>query len=714
MRRACSAVVLAFVAAGACAHDARPDGSNAPRRECGLDVWYRPSSPSAQVEVVASWNGWKRPGPMLTKQRDDGFRYAHFDVSAGEQEYAIVDDGVFMNNPYVATSGFHDGREVTWVRAPRCDVPLLRIEEVTASADGTATVRARFLAASSGSPIDPQSALIATRDGATQPIGAERIDTSSGAITLPLVGLATGKYRFAFRARDSDGRDAEEASATVWIESRPFDLRDSVLYQVIIDRFRNAEGALAPPSTASMRAGGDLRGILAAIESGELGALGVNTLWLSPLYANPTGTYPGADGKPYSSYHGYWPITPRSIEPLLGHDADLDAVVSAAHRRGMRVLFDVVPNHVHTEHPYFRDHLKDGWFNGPDGSCVCGSTQCPWETHIEDCWFTAYLPDLDWRNPDVATQGTDDVLFWLDRHDADGIRIDAVPMMPRAATRRIVSSIRERFEHPGQHLLLLGENYTGPNGFDLLRYQLGPFGLDSQFHFPLTWALRRSIATSATTMRDVAAVLDEGERTWAGSGAVMATMTSNHDMTRFASESAGDAAGDPWSPPPQPTSALVYAKQRLAVGLVLTLPGAPVLYYGEEVALAGRGDPDCRRVLPPADALSADQRATREHVRRVGTLRACDEALRRGTYRLLGVDDEHLVFSRETASETAIVVATRNASTAVTTTISGVPAGDYVDALSGRRQHLDTATTTVATASYELAVFLPTASPCLR
>ena len=73
-------------------------------------------------------------------------------------------------------------------------------------------------------------------------------------------------------------------------------------------------------------------------------------------------------------------------------------------------------------------------------------------------------------------------------------------------------------------------------------------GLDSQFHFPLMWALRGAIASEATSFEDVAAAVLAGEEEWRGSGAVMATMIGNHDVTRFASESTGDAAGDPWQP----------------------------------------------------------------------------------------------------------------------------------------------------------------------
>src|SRR5262249_53699685 len=138
----------------------------------------------------------------------------------------------------------------------------------------------------------------------------------------------------------------------------------------------------------------------------------------------------------------YWPIDSRALESALGTEDDLKSLVDVAHTRGMRVLFDVVPNHVHAQHPYVKMHMNDGWFDNSDGTCVCGVGACDWSSHIQDCWFAPYLPDLDFANPAVADQITSDVRWWIDRFDGDGLRIDAVPMMPRSETRRILYAVR--------------------------------------------------------------------------------------------------------------------------------------------------------------------------------------------------------------------------------------------------------------------------------
>ncbi len=687
-----------------------PAPSAVPTRACGVTIWHRASSPAATVEIVGDFNGWTRPGRILPA-RDDGWRVTTLDVGAGEHTYAILEDGVWLTDASVATTAFHDAHEVTWLDVPSCELPELRVTAASATATGSVTVSARVLASRAGDPLDPASVTATTRDG--RALRVTRADPASGRVELAAEGLPAGKTTITVAAKDAKGRAAEPVVATAWVEPRPLGLEDLVVYQVIVDRFRGDAGPLRPPPLPSARAGGTLRGVRAAVESGELAALGVNALWLSPLYLNPTGTFPGVDGRPYTSYHGYWPSQARAIEDAQGQDADLEELVAAAHARGVRVIFDVVPNHVHEQHPYFKDHPD--WFHGVGAGCVCGAPTCSWAEHIEDCWFTPYLPDVEWKNPAAAAQLSRDVRWWLDRFDGDGVRIDAVPMMPRLATRRIAQAIRARYDHPGHKSLVLGENFTGPSGFGQLRYQLGPFGLDSEFHFPLMWSLRGAVAGEHGAMRDIDAAIQAGNAAWQGSGAVMANIIGNHDVTRFASESAGDAGGDGWIAAPQPTDARVLDKQLMGLAAVLTLPGIPIVFYGDELALAGRSDPDSRRVMPAEAELSSGQRALRDAVRRVGQLRGCSEAIRRGTYRVLVATDEALVFARETdapGAQPVVVSLLRSPAADVSAPLPGIAEGEWVDVVSGQKASLRPELTNLGRAPFSTRVLVPSASAC--
>jgi glycosidase len=696
----------AFGAAG-CSSD--PPAAASSARTCGLEVWHKPATRDAHVEIVGDWNGWQRPG-TVPELRADGWAVAAIDAPIGEHAYAIVEDGVWLADSLVPMTAFHDGQEVSLGVVDDCERPLVKVSGVDAMPDGHAVVRASFVAGHGGAAVDPATVVATSREGLTLPVAA--VDPKTGALRFETAGLKRGKYTFSIHAKDTGGSDAGETLATVWIEPHPWDPRDAIVYQVVLDRFRGDQGPLVTPAQPSDRAGGTLAGLRSALEAGEIEALGVNTLWLSPLYKNPDGEFPGSDGHLYTGYHGYWPAASRLLDERVASEAELDRFMLAAHERGIRVLFDVVPNHVHEQHPWVKDHPD--WFN-QDRTCICGQGACDWATHIKTCWFAPYLPDLDWTNIDAARAATGEVMWWFDRWGADGLRIDAVPMMPRAATRRIAHSVRARYGHPGNVPYILGENFTGPGAYQNLRYDLGPFGLDGSFNFPLMWTLRATLASESAPMGDIDASFRAGEAAWDGSGAVMGTIIGNHDVARFASVSAGSDSGDAWTPAPQPLDPVVYAKQRIALATLLTLPGAPVVYYGDELGLAGKNDPDSRRVMPAESALMPAQVETRAVVRKVGRARACSDALRRGALRTIVADAERFVFAREIEGDVgnAVIVALsrRPALTADITLPLGAPSA-FVDAVTGTKIDAKSGVLTLPADAFGVHVYVAAGGSC--
>ncbi len=687
---------LAFLAVLACGTPTPPY----PVASCELTLWYKPSSSLSRVEAVTSWENWQT-GLHVLDDAGQGWRATRVTPPTGEVEYAFIDDGVWLADPLAPTTAFHDETEVTLLFESDCSMPSLAV---------TSPKSLAFTSANDGAALDPASIDVS---GDT----ASMVSTDDmGDINLAFDSLAPGKHVFEVSARDLRGRPAT-ARLTAWNEPRAWDWNDAVIYQVMVDRYRGPSGALAAPNPISAFAGGTLAGLTANLDA--IASLGVNAIWVSPLYENPAGTFPGTDGREYSAYHGYWPKASRSIDARFGAEADVDAFIAAAHARDMRVIFDVVPHHVHQEHPYVTAHPGSPWFTDwTTPSCVCGVGACDWNTHVRDCWFETYLPTFDWHDLDVADTVTDDVAWWIDRFDADGLRIDAVPMMPRAANRRIVDAVRRRFDHPGQRTYIVGENFVGPIAYTELRYDLGSFGLDGEFDFPMMWAIRYAIAEGGGAMSTLDLAEHSGEAAWAGSGAVMARMIGNHDVTRFSSVSAGDADGDGWTPAVQSTDPLVYAKQRMALALSFTLPGAAVVYYGDEIGLAGRQDPDSRRVMPADAALNVAQLATRAFTATLGKTRACSDALRRGAYRTLVADVETLAFAREARAsgvgdDAAIVIVARNPTAPVTLPTQGLAKGMWRDAL-GTGLAFDTSSPTVAMPQQTVAVFVPDASACGR
>ena len=652
--------------------------------------------------MIGSWNDWALPGLPLLPQAD-GSQALALSLAPGEYGYQLVEKGLPRLDGKNPESTFHGDVEVSLAVVEDCSLPALRIE-----ASSAAGVSGVFLAARGGSPLDPASLRATDGDGAALKVVAS--SAADGSFSFDAKGLSPGKHTFSLAATDRDGRAAEPARALVWVEPRAASWADGVLYQIMIDRYRGDGGAvLSSPKTPGSWAGGTLDGVRAEIERGTFEELGVTALWLSPVYRNPEGTFPGSGGHEYAAYHGYWPADDRAVDPHFGGDAALRAVIAAAHARGLRVILDFVPNHVHESNLRYVEHAADGWFNNGPTHCVCGAPGCMWG---DACWFAPYLPDVRFQSTDAQHASLDDVRFWIQGFDADGIRIDAVPLMPRAATRRMTAALRATAAPRGE-LFSIGEVFTGPGpgGLDLIRPYLGPDGLDSAFDFPLMWALRDAVATDRAGFQVVEAALANVEVSLKGSGAVLGRMLDNHDTSRFLSESDGTGMNDPWSDPaPQPVDPTRYARLQMGLGLLMTSPGLPVIYYGDEVGLAGAGDPDSRRVMPALESLSPEQAAVRATMKRLGSLRACSKALRTGArVPLVATVDSYAHLRDAGAGDVAIALFSRTGA-AVTLPSGSVPAGDYVDAMSGESV---SATGAIPMKPLGFRVLIPASSSCL-
>lgn len=710
-----SALAVALLAGGGCGEDS----PGAPVRECPAIVWAQaPTGNGARVSVVGSWDGWASPGIALEPfEADPAWWMARVAVAPGEHGYLIEVDGVRRVDSFNPLTTFRGAEEVSLLVAPDCAAPEIRVDSAAGAEAGTIEVKATFLARPDGRALDPASVTAAIEGGAA--LSITKASAEDGVIVARAAGLPRGKHAVVIEAADAEGRRAAPVRAAAWVSPAMETFEDGLLYHLMIDRFRGDSGApLAPPSTLTSRAGGTLDGVRAAIEAGYFDDLGVTALWLSPVYQNPIEPREGRDGHMSEGYHGYWPLDSRGVDPRIGGPEALTALVQAAHARGLRVLLDLVPNHVYEMNPRFLENAAAGWFHdGPD-SCVCGTEGCGWGERIQTCWFTPYLPDVRWQHPDAMRAGIDDALFWADQFDLDGFRIDAVPMIPRAATRRIAAALRSAVA-PRSATLLLGEVYTGEGtgGVQMIRYHLGEAGLDSAFDFPAMWAMRRAVATGSGGFDELAAVLDEEEAAYAGSGAVMSRILGNHDTTRFISEANGDAWSDPWTNPPvEPSDPAAHARHRMGLALLLTLPGMPTMYYGDEIGLAGGSDPDSRRVMPALASLSSEQQASLDVARRLGKLRACSPALRRGDRVLLVATPRTFGYVRDAADGSPVIAlfSTADEVSSIPIFETAAPPGLYIDGMTGAEVPVGVsgAPAAVDVAPRSFRVLVGAASPC--
>ena len=468
------------------------------------------------------------------------------------------------------------------------------------------------------------------------------------------------------------------------------DWRDAVLYFVLLDRFKNGDPSndapVADVETPGQYQGGDLAGVRQAIEDGYFARLGVDALWITSPIDNADGRNPGSDGHAYSGYHGYWPSQVDRTDEHVGTEAELRALVDVAHAHGLQVLIDYVMNHVHADSPIYQTHRD--WFwpndNGAGGDCVCGHG-CEWNSQRLRCWFDPFLPDFDFRNGDARRFSVDNAIAWARRTGIDGFRLDAVKHIETAWLTDLRARIRGELEWD-QHFYLVGETFEGDR--NLIKAYVDPDTmLDGQFDFPLRAQLLRIVLGRRDSMRDLVGFLD-GNDGFYGPGAVMSTFVGNHDVPRVIHLAEDTPLFGEWDGgkqrawtdrPALPSTARPFERVAVAYTLLMTVPGIPLLYYGDEIGMAGAGDPDNRHFMQ-WDGLSAHQVWLRDRLTALIAARHRHPALRRGQRRSLGTGDDVAVYEMSAPGDRVLVALNRGDAAAPAT---GLTPGDYVDEVTG-------------------------------
>lgn len=508
-------------------------------------------------------------------------------------------------------------------------------------------------------------------------------------------------------------------------DATAFDWRDAVLYFVMTDRFFDSDGVSVPVDGATeMTAygssgqyeGGDLAGVTAKLP--YLADLGVTAIWLSAPYENKNTRGRGTnDPHWYSGYHGYWPspddidytdpdapVPTPAVEDRIGTDADLLALVDAAHGaqsadgHGIKVVADYVMKHVDDESGLAKAHPD--WFTKMDDGTIplCAPhnwwNDSYWGTR---CAFATYLPAFDLWQDAPREWSVDDAMWWAKHMHLDGYRLDAIKHVPPAWLTELRARIEDEIGHPaGDRFYLVGETFDYDQR-DFLKSFIDPdHKLDGQFDFPFKKRLCEAVFGTAG-LTQFATWMDgnDGYYDVAGSSkrSIMATWIGNHDVPRaihFASRQITDCGrgSDPnnsWiAGYDQPTDAAPYERLGVAFGVMLTSPGVPLIYYGDEIGLAGGGDPNNRRPMPwDESSLSAPQKALRAEVRALARARAASKALSRGTRTTVAVTADTWVYRMSGCGEVApdVVVAVNRGDAAADVAL---PAGAYVDLLADR------------------------------
>ncbi len=474
-----------------------------------------------------------------------------------------------------------------------------------------------------------------------------------------------------------------------------FDWRDSVIYFVFVDRFLNGDpqndGPIGVEEPADYQ-GGDWAGVIDKIEEGYFNELGVNTLWISVPMDNTdqSGQGVGGDTHFYSAYHGYWPVDLEAPEERFGSLETLQQLVTSAHEHDLKVIFDYAMNHVHAASPVYMQNPD--WFwpndNGNNGNCVCGEG-CGWDgDEGKRCWFTDYLPDFNFQNADARDFSVDNAISWVLDTGADGFRLDAVKHIEDQWLLDLRARVASEIEpDTGEHFYMVGETFTGDS--DTIKYYVSPQMLDGQFDFPLRMEIASKLLMRQGSMSELEGFMN-GNDGFYGSQSIMSTFIGNHDIPRVIHLAEDVPRWDnPWSDgkdqawgniPPMVSGESAYERVATGFTLIMTTPGAPLIYYGDEVGLPGGGDPDNRRMMQWSGYTSGQNKLLM-HLKQLGEIRASHDSTRRGTRQPLSADTDTMVYRMSHGSDEVYVALNRGDSEAM---VGGLPSGSLLDELSGQ------------------------------
>lgn len=443
------------------------------------------------------------------------------------------------------------------------------------------------------------------------------------------------------------------------------DKNSQIMYFLMVDRFNNGNSKndkkvddpeILPEANYY---GGDLAGVTQKIKDGYFTALGINTIWLSPITQNPLGAwglYPEPRTK-FSGYHGYWPISSSKVDFRFGTSDELKELIAEAHSRNMNVILDYVANHVHKEHPLFIEHPD--WATSlylPDGSL---NTE-RWDEYRLTTWFDVFLPTLDLKRPEVYEPMTDSALYWLTEFGLDGFRHDATKHIHENFWRRLTQKVKQNV--PDRSVYQIGETYGSK---ELIASYIGSGMLDSQFDFNIYDASVAAFARPDIAFTQLNNSLHE-TFDYYGWNNLMGYISGNQDRARFISYAGGavrfdeDAKKAGWTREIGVGDSVAYSKLCMLNAFNMTIPGVPTIYYGDEFGSPGGNDPDNRKMMK-FDGFNSKEQFTLETVKRLVNIRRENMALNYGNFIVLIADKDVYAYVRTYLNNSVIVVFNKSA-----------------------------------------------------
>jgi glycosidase len=417
-------------------------------------------------------------------------------------------------------------------------------------------------------------------------------------------------------------------------------VKSAVFYQIFPERFRNGDPSNDPPGVEPWGGkpephnffGGDLKGITQGL--GYLDSLGVTALYLNPIFESV-------------SNHKYDTQNYMEIDDNFGDLEVFKRMVDESHRHGMRVVIDGVFNHVGDEFWAFQDVKRKGpeskyadWFTIHSFPVVG-----PENPNYDGWWGIGHMPTLNTWEPEVREHLFDVTRFWTCEGDVDGWRLDVA----QDVEHEFWEDWREVVKGCNPYAYIVGEIWGDGS----------PWLLSGEFDGVMNYRFRDAVISFLTNpagdASDLDVMLSEIRIDYPDNVFYsLLNLLGSHDTERFKTLMGGDVQA-----------------AKLATFLQMTYPGAPCIYYGDEVGMEGGRDPDCRRTFPwSKERQDLDML---EYVRNLIILRHEHPSLTTGGLRTLYAQGEIYAFLREGKKESAVVVVARGVSAGDMTVSIPVP-----------------------------------------
>lgn len=464
----------------------------------------------------------------------------------------------------------------------------------------SASIDVSSLGGSNAMPIEPE--LQAVTISATT-------DTTLGIKTLPIT--VTDQYGNKF----STTVDVE-ITDRVKENKKDFDWDEAVVYFMMTDRFfdgnesnNTASGADTYGDNPGLYHGGDFAGVTTKLD--YLQNLGVNTIWITPIVENIKGvavTDEGSKDVPYNAaYHGYWASDFTKLNPTLGTTEEFETMISEAHKRGMRIMVDIVVNHAgYGTESTFADMLRD--------KSVSEGDIKSWQSG---------LPDFATENADVRAKLVEWQTAWMKDYGVDYFRVDTVKHVDSttwAALKNSTTEVNPAFKMIGEYY---GAGYAS-NGSTLGSGQMDA-DLDFDFNDQATSFVSGNISSVEKFLSARNSALNNAYMT--------GQFLSSHDEDGF---KASLMNGKKYTEDEATSAALVAAT------LQLTAKGIPVIYYGEEVGLSGLNNYPYQTNRYDMDFSKATKdNVTYQHYKNLLSIRnAYTDVFARGSRKVVASSDE--------------------------------------------------------------------------